>query len=140
MAVSAEWNSFRWIHADHAASNDEATEAIDDVCMDLHIATDTRSPWSQISLAPVDGHGQMQAVPQAPTDRIYSAEATRHNENLHMYDQWLLNVSQQGPSNGHQEPKNQSSHWGSPTARLPQDVIDSVENGTVDPRALDLRC
>ena len=79
------------------------------------------------------------AVPQTDDGGDYLADAIRRSPDLYLYDQWLSNAVHQDPPHSHQEPVARPSHWKSPPTRLPQEVIDSVENGTVDPRALNLR-
>ncbi len=112
---------------------------MDDLCTNLHIATYSGSPWSQMSPIPIDGYRQMQAGLQAPIDGNPSAEATRRSPNLNLYNQRLSNVSQQAPFTGRKQSMDYLNHWNPSAACLPQQMIYPMEDGTVDPRALDLR-
>lgn len=96
-------------------------------------------PWLQMSPVPIDRYLQRQAKPQALIDGKYSAEATRRSPNLNLYDRWLPNVPQQAPSTGREESMNCHSQWNPSAGGLSQEIIYSMEDGTVDPRALDLR-
>ena len=129
------WSSF----CNPTASTAEVSEAMDDFGRNLHIVADSRSPWSPTAPIPVDGYTQIQAESQAPSDGANSAEVTRRNTSPNLYDQWLL-IPQQAPSIGPEEPANHPSHWNSSAVPAQRGVMNSVvEDGTVDPRALDLR-
>lgn len=110
------------------------------MCTNLHIATDLESPWPHIPPVPAHGYLQMQEIPQVSFEENYSAGSTTRSPDTLMYHQWCSSSPQQAPNATHQQGVNQTSHRNSPAARLPQEVIDSVEDGTVDPRALNLRC
>lgn len=116
-----------------------ATEAVDSLCASLYTATDLGSPWSHLPAASIDEYMHTPVVPQRNDGGDYLIDSTRRSPSLHLYDQWLSDPVQQGPPARHHEPVARPSHWKSPPTRLPQEVIDSVENGTVDPRALNLR-
>lgn len=129
-----------WIEqADCKVPDNGATEAVDNLCANLHIVTDPGSPWSQPPVASTDRYMRTLAVPQRDDGGDYLTETTTRSPSLYVYDQWPSNTVQQDPPTSRQEPVARSSHWRSPPTCLPQEVIDSVENGTVDPRALNLR-
>ncbi|KAL9633634.1 MAG: hypothetical protein Q9164_004585 [Protoblastenia rupestris] len=102
-------------------------------------AADSGSSWSQMPPLPMDGYMQVQAETQAAIDGNYPAEATGRTPNLDLYDPWFSDIPQGAPPcSGPEVPVN-SDHWNSLAPRLSQDLIASVEDGTVDPRALELR-
>ena len=127
------------ILTDHPALADEAMGAIHDSCTNLHIAADSGSSWTQMPPLPMDGYMQVQTETQAAIDGNYPAEATGRTPNLDLYDPWFSDIPQGAPpSSGPEAPVN-SNHWNSLAPRLSQDLIASVEDGTVDPRAIELR-
>ena len=116
----------------------EASEAMDGVDTDIHMIADSRPPWSPSASIPVDGYTQMQADSQASSSGVNSAEASRRNIDPMVYDQWLL-LPQQAPYIGNEGPVSHPGYWNSSAVPAPRGVIDPfVEDGTVDPRALEL--
>ena len=129
------WDPFR----DPIASNVEVSEAMDDFGTNLHIVADSRSPWSPTALTPVDRYMQVQAEAQVPSDGVVPAEATRRKTSPTLFDQWLVIPQQAQSIIDREDPANHLSHWNSSAVPPPREVMDSVvENGTVDPRVLDL--
>ena len=104
----------------------------------IHRIADSRPPWLPRAPIPVDEYAQMQVDSQAPSDGVDPAEASRRNTGSMLYDQWLL-VPQPAPYIGSEGPLSHLGHWNSSAAPALPGVMDCfVEDGTVDPRALEL--
>ena len=102
--------------------------------MSLHVASSPQTPS-----VPVDGPIQMEAEPQAYTAGCYPTEATGLSTDPNLHDTWFSGDPRAAQSPSRERPAHRSGRWNSSAARLPQEVIYSVENGTVDPKALALR-
>ena len=90
----------------------------------------------QTSPIEIDGRMQMEAQPQAYLAGCYP---TRLSPDPNLHDTWFSGDPRAAQSPSRERPAHRSNRWHSPAARLPQEVMYSVENGTVDPKALALR-
>ena len=102
--------------------------------MSLHVASSAQTP----SVSD-DGRMRMEAEPQAYVARCYPTEATGLSPDPNLHDTWFSGDTREAQSPSRERPAHLSGRWNSSAARLPREVIYSVENGTVDPKALALR-
>ena len=114
------------------STDSKVTKAVDDMCMSLPNSPQTPS-------APIDGRMQMEAQPQAYVAGCYPTEATGLSPDPNLHDTWFSGDPRAAQSPSRERPAHRSSRWHSSAACLPQEVMYSVENGTVDPKALALR-
>lgn len=121
---------------------DEITNTLDNLYTSLDLATGPDSPFSQVAATTAYEYTHPQADPQARIDQGHSLDISGHSPSLNLYDRWPFDSIPRNPSLPPQQSTDHADHatsWNPTTVSLYQQVIGSVGDGTVDPRALNLR-